>query len=63
MPLIATTLTIAAIAVLLPGSWLGQSLGFVPLPPAYWAAIAVMLAAYAMLTHLVKTWFIRRWGF
>ena len=24
--------------------------------------VAVMLVTYAILTHVVKVWFIRRWG-
>ena len=61
--LIATTLIISALGISLPFTSAGSSLGFVPLPWLYWPAIALMLAAYAILTHLVKIWFVRRWGF
>jgi P-type Mg2+ transporter len=61
-PLILTTLTICAIGVALPFSPLGPQLGFKPLPGLYWPILASFLLAYAVLTHLVKTWFIRRWG-
>ena len=40
-----------------------RRLGFVPLPPLYWPIIAGFLAAYAILAHLVKSWFIKRWGY
>jgi Mg2+-importing ATPase len=60
--LIATTITIAAIGIALPFSWLGGFLGFVPLPPGYWIALGLILPSYVILTHLVKTWFIRRYG-
>jgi Mg2+-importing ATPase len=61
-PLIATTLIICAIGVYLPVSPLADTLGFRPLPPLYWPIVASFLVSYAILTHLVKTWFIRRWG-
>ena len=61
--LIATTLVISAIGVSLPFSFVGATLGFVPLPVLYWPLLVCMLLAYAVLTHLVKLWFVRRWGF
>ena len=36
--------------------------GFVPLPAIYWAWIAGFLVVYCGLTHLVKTWFFKRFG-
>ena len=61
--LIATTLVISAIGITLPFTSVGSTLGFTPLPWTYWPALALMLVAYAALTHLVKLWFVRRWGF
>ena len=46
----------------LPFSPLGPVLGFTPLPPLYWPLIGCMLLTYAVLTHLVKVWFVHRWG-
>ena len=60
--LITTTLIIAAIGIALPFSWLGGFLGFVPLPAGYWIALCLILLSYVVLTHFVKTWFIRRFG-
>jgi Mg2+-importing ATPase len=60
--LIATTIIICAIGILLPSIWIGSALGFMPLPWGYWPLVASMLLAYAVLTHLVKVWFVRRWG-
>jgi P-type Mg2+ transporter len=60
--LITTTIIIAAIGIALPFSGLGGFLGFVPLPPAYWIALCLILLSYVILTHFVKTWFIRRFG-
>lgn len=60
--LIATSLIIAAVGIAIPSTWLGTFLGFVPLPPGYWPALLLILFSYAVLTHLMKTWFIRRFG-
>jgi P-type Mg2+ transporter len=60
--LIATSLIIAAIGIAIPFSRLGHFLGFVPLPPGYFIALALILAGYAVLTHFVKSWFVRRFG-
>ena len=60
--LITTTIIIAATGIALPFTWLGGFLGFVPLPPAYWIALCLILLSYVTLTHFVKTWFIRRFG-
>ena len=62
-PLIVSTLIICTIAVALPYTPLGATLGFVPLPPAFWPIVVAFLAGYAVLTTLVKSWFIRRWGY
>ena len=61
-PLILTSLIIVAAGAWLTVSPLANTLGFVPLPPLYWPYLAVMLLGYAILTQVVKTWFIRRFG-
>jgi P-type Mg2+ transporter len=61
-PLIITSLLIVAVGAWLTVSPLAKTLGFVPLPPLYWLFLAIMLLAYAILTQMVKTWFIRRFG-
>jgi len=60
--LIVTTIIIAAIGIALPFSWLGGFLGFVPLPSAYWPALCLILLGYVVVTHFVKTRFIRQFG-
>jgi Mg2+-importing ATPase len=60
--LIATTVIICTVGMTLPFTWAGSALGFVPLPWLYWPLVAAMLLAYASLTHLVKVWFVRKWG-
>jgi hypothetical protein len=59
---ITTTVIIAAIGIALPFTSLGGLLGFLALPPAYWIALFLLLMCYVVLTHFVKTWFIRRIG-
>jgi P-type Mg2+ transporter len=61
-PLILTSLIIVAAGAWLTVSPLANTLGFVPLPPLYWLLLAIMLLGYALLTQVVKTWFIRRFG-
>jgi Mg2+-importing ATPase len=60
--LIITTVIICVIGIALPFTWVGSALGFVPLPWAYWPLVTAMLLSYAALTHLVKVWFVRKWG-
>ena len=61
--LIATTVVICLVGSALPYTPIGGFLGFTPLPALYWPIIATFLFAYATLTHLVKSWFIRRWAY
>jgi P-type Mg2+ transporter len=61
-PLILTSVIIVAVGAWLTVSPLANTLGFVPLPPRYWLFLAIMLLGYAILTQVVKTWFIRRFG-
>jgi P-type Mg2+ transporter len=61
-PLALTSLIIVAAGAWLTVSPLANTLGFVALPPRYWLFLAIMLLGYALLTQVVKTWFIRRFG-
>ena len=61
-PLIATSLIIVAVGAWLTVSPLADTLGFVPLPGMYWLLLAIMLVCYVILTQVVKTWFVRRFG-
>jgi Mg2+-importing ATPase len=60
--LIFTSLAIVAVGAWLPYSFLAPTLGFVPLPPLYWLLLLGMLVCYILLTQVVKTWFVRRFG-
>jgi Mg2+-importing ATPase len=61
-PLIMTSIIIVVVGALLTISPLANTLGFVSLPPRYWLFLALMLLGYAMLTQVVKAWFVRRFG-
>jgi P-type Mg2+ transporter len=62
LPLILTSLAVCAIGLWLPFSPIAGALGFTPPPPRFWPILAAMLAAYLIITHLMKTWFHRRFG-
>src|SRR5512140_2176974 len=61
-PLALTSVLIVAVGAWLTVSPLARALGFVPLPPTYWLYLAAMLLGYALLTQVVKSWFLRRFG-
>ncbi|KMW48589.1 magnesium-translocating P-type ATPase [Ralstonia insidiosa] len=60
--LIATSVAIACVGVAMPLTPLGTLFGFVPLPVGYWPCLAAIVVVYAVLTHLMKTWYVRRYG-
>jgi Mg2+-importing ATPase len=60
--LLAASLLVCGIGLWLPGSALAGALGFVALPPAYWAGLGAILPVYALLTQAMKSWLIRRFG-
>ena len=59
----AISVGVMAIGLALPFSPLAPALGFVPLPAAYFGWLTAILFCYACLTQLVKTWFVRRYGY
>jgi Mg2+-importing ATPase len=61
-PVLALTGAIMIIGMLIPYSGLGQRIGMVPLPGIYFAWLAVTLVSYCVLTQLMKTIYIRRYG-
>ena len=61
-PLLVTTIGICLFGIWLPTSPLAQALGLTPLPAGYWPALLVILIGYMLLTQLVKSWLIRRFG-
>ena len=61
-PVILLTATIMAFGIYLPFSPVGKHLGMVSLPPTYFIWLAGILLSYCLLTQLVKTIYIRRFG-
>jgi Mg2+-importing ATPase len=59
-PLLAMSAAVMLLGMWLPASPIGHWLGFTPLPHAYWPLLGLTLGCYAVLTHLVKTWLLRR---
>lgn len=62
-PLLISSVAIVATGVLLTVIQpIARVLGFVALPPLYWPLLLGMLLTYVVLTQVVKTWFIHRFG-
>jgi Mg2+-importing ATPase len=57
-----TTLLVMAFGVWLPFSPLAGYIGLTPLPPVFFVWIAGFLLTYSVLTHVIKMWFVRRFG-
>lgn len=55
-----TSLSIVAIAMLLPLSPLAEYLGFTPLPVSFFGLLAVLIGAYLFTVEYCKQWFYRR---
>jgi Mg2+-importing ATPase len=62
LPLTLTTLAVMAAAIYLPFSPVAGYLGFVALPSTFWPWMFGTVVAYVVLTHFVKTAFIRWYG-
>jgi Mg2+-importing ATPase len=60
--LVATSLTVVAVAVALPFTELAPHLGFVAPPALFFALLAGMVLTYLLLVEYVKRAFYRRWA-
>jgi Mg2+-importing ATPase len=61
-PMLLTTMGIMAIGIWLPFSPIGHYIGLVPLPGVFFLWLLLFAVIYCVLTHVVKTWFYRRFG-
>jgi Mg2+-importing ATPase len=61
-PVLGLTIAVIVIGMLIPFSTLGAKIGMVPLPPLYFAWLALTLVSYCVLTQLMKVLYIRRYG-
>ena len=57
--LVLTSLGVVALALALPFTPLAGLLGFVALPPGYFALLAILLPGYLLLVEAAKQWFYR----
>ncbi len=62
VPLTIGTIVICSLAAWLPYSPLAPMLGFTPLPMLFWTYLALFIVLYLIVTQLMKTWFIRKYG-
>lgn len=63
LPMLLVTLTIMAVGIALPFSFLGAGLGFVHLPAHYFPWLALILSGYCVVTQFMKTWFVKKYGY
>jgi len=63
LPLALTTAAVMAVGIALPFSPFASSFGMVPLPSQFFAWLVVILLAYAALAQIVKSWYVRRYGY
>lgn len=57
------TMVVMAAAMAIPYMPIASALGFTPLPLVYFAWLATILLGYCLLAQLVKTWYVRRFGY
>ena len=62
LPLLLTTFSICLLGIWLPFSPFADALGFTRLPQGYWMTLLAILVAYLVMTQLVKSCVIRRFG-
>jgi Mg2+-importing ATPase len=60
--MLLTTLAVMVVGCWLPYSPFATLIGLVPLPAVFFLWLALFLLTYSVLTHVVKTWFTRRFG-
>ena len=61
-PVLLVTAAVMAIGIVFPFSPLGASVGMQPLPSSYFAWLFATLLSYCVLTQIIKTIYIRRFG-
>jgi Mg2+-importing ATPase len=61
--LMFTSIYIVTIGLVIPLTSLGQHFGFVTPPPMYFFALTAIVGAYLWSVQIVKTWFIKKYGY
>lgn len=59
--LVTLSLTVVAVAALLPWLPFAGHLGFVPPPPGFYAVLAAIVAVYLTCVYLARQWFYLHW--
>ncbi|USG63821.1 magnesium-translocating P-type ATPase [Brevibacillus ruminantium] len=62
LPVLLLTGLIMVAGIYIPFSGFGASIGLQPLPLAYFPWLVAILLGYALLTHLIKKWYIRKFN-
>ena len=62
LPITLAALGVATVGAILPATPLARTLGFAPLPGAFFVALLVMILGYLVLIEIGKTWFFRSAG-
>ncbi len=62
-PLLLSTGLIMLAGIYIVYSPIASLLGFVRLPAVYWPILAAILLSYIALTQIIKTWYLRRFGY
>lgn len=60
--LLLTTVVICFLGAFLPYTPIASFLEMTPLPTNYWVGIFVLLPSYLLLTQLIKSWLIKKYG-
>jgi len=61
--LIMTSIAIVSLGIAIPFSPLAKPFGFVSPPPLFFLLLFVMVVTYLLLVQLVKSWFIKKYGY
>ena len=61
-PVLGLTTAIIAIGLAVPFTGIGAKIGMMPLPAVYFAWLVVTVLSYAVLTQLMKMFYMRRFG-
>jgi Mg2+-importing ATPase len=63
LPLLLTTGAVMTLGIFIPYSFIGKSIGLVPLPGSYFYWLFAIILAYCFLTQAIKVWFIRKFHY
>lgn len=61
--LLLTTAVIISLGIFIPFSFIGESIGFVPLPLSYFFWVSAIILSYCFLTQIVKNWFVKKFRY